>query len=346
MTKKIILAVAVGVFAGVVGRVALRADARPAGGEAAPGGGGAAEVVSANGTVEGARPEVALRPEVAGTLTAVYARENAVVTAGQVVAELSNAAQKAQVALAEAELAVALQSLKKLEAGERAPVIRRALAEVESRERASRFARADWDRAERSARGISAGDLDAARTRLDLARADLDKARAELALLEEGSRSEDVAAARAQVQVHEAKLHAAEAGLAKTRLRAPSGGRVLQVLTEPGEMASPTSPQPVLIMADLSRRRVRAFVEEYDVARVAVGQAATVTADGLPGQSFPGRVAVVLPRMGKRAPQSDAAAEMKDVYYREVLIDLAGGEELPLNLRVQVRIEAGERAPR
>jgi hypothetical protein len=37
---------------------------------------------------------------------------------------------------------------------------------------------------------------------------------------------------------------------------------------------------------------------------------------------------------------------MKDVYYREVLIDLAGGAELPLNLRVQVRIEAGERAPR
>ena len=105
-------------------------------------------------------------------------------------------------------------------------------------------------------------------------------------------------------------------------------------------MASPTSAQPVLIIADLSKRRVRAFVEELDVARVEAGQAATVTADGLPGRTFTGKVAVVLPRMGKRAPQSDAPNEMKDLYYREVLIDLDAGEELPTNLRVQVRIQA------
>jgi hypothetical protein len=43
--------------------------------------------------------------------------------------------------------------------------------------------------------------------------------------------------------------------------------------------------------------------------------------------------------MGKRAPQSDAPGEYKDVYYREVMIDLEGPEELPINLRVQVRIE-------
>ena len=65
-----------------------------------------------------------------------------------------------------------------------------------------------------------------------------------------------------------------------------------------------------------------------------------MTADGLPGQSFTGKVAVILPRMGKRAPQSDAPNEMKDLYYREVLIDLDAGDELPTNLRVQVRIQA------
>jgi hypothetical protein len=54
-------------------------------------------------------------------------------------------------------------------------------------------------------------------------------------------------------------------------------------------------------------------------------------------------VAVVVPRMGKRAPQSDAPNEMKDLYFREVLIDLDAGTELPTNLRVQVRIQA--RAP-
>jgi multidrug resistance efflux pump len=104
-------------------------------------------------------------------------------------------------------------------------------------------------------------------------------------------------------------------------------------------LAGPTSAQPILILADLSRRRTRAFVEELDIAKVKVGQRALVTADGYPGKEFPGYVSVVVSRMGKRAAQSDAPGEYKDVYYREVLIDLDQGDELPLNLRVQVRIE-------
>ena len=44
--------------------------------------------------------------------------------------------------------------------------------------------------------------------------------------------------------------------------------------------------------------------------------------------------------MGKRAAQSDAPGEYKDVYYREALIDLDAGEELPIDFRVQVMIRA------
>jgi multidrug resistance efflux pump len=338
MKKTIVLAVVVGVVAGVGGRLALRSDAGPQASDATSS--AAPELVSANGTVEGAHPEVPLRPEVAGILTTLAARENEVVKKGQVVAEVSNQSQKAQVALAKAELAIARENLRKLEAGERTQVRKRAKAEEEARAAAYRLALADWDRAQNAAGGVSAADLDAARTKLNLAKTDWDKAKADLALIQEGTREEDVAAARAQVEVAEAKLQVAEAELAKTRLLAPSDGKVMQVFAEQGELACPTSTQPVLIVADLSKRRVRAFVEELDVSRVEVGRPAAVTADGLPGRTFEGRVAVVLPRMGKRAPQSDAANEMKDLYYREVLIDLADADELPTNLRVQVRIQA------
>jgi multidrug resistance efflux pump len=115
----------------------------------------------------------------------------------------------------------------------------------------------------------------------------------------------------------------------------------LQVYAEPGEAVGPTSAQPVMLLADLSRRRVRAFIEELDVARVQVGQKAVVTADGLPGKEFTGTVALVLPRMGKRAPQTDAPGEYKDVYFREVLIDLKQADQLPTNLRVHIRVAAG-----
>jgi multidrug resistance efflux pump len=337
MKKLILMGVVLGGLAGAGGLLALRGNAGARGVDTSAV--ATADLVAANGTVEGRRPEVALRPEVAGILKTLCVREGDAVARGQVVAELSNESQKAQVTLARGELAVARQQFKKLEAGERTQVIARARAAEAAKAAAYHLAQDNWERTQRSAQAMSASDVDDVRTRLSLARADWDMAKADLALALEGSRAEDVAAARGQVDVAEAKLHAAEAELAKTRLTSPTSGQVLQVFAEPGEMASPTSAQPVLIVADLSRRRVRAFVEELDVARVEVGCRATVTADGIPGKTFTGQVALVLPRMGKRAPQSDAPNEMKDIYYREVMIDLDGGDELPTNLRVQVRIQ-------
>ena len=63
-----------------------------------------------------------------------------------------------------------------------------------------------------------------------------------------------------------------------------------------------------------------------------------VTADGFPGKKFHGKVTMVIPRMGRRALQTDEPGEYKDLYFREAMIDMEEGAELPLNLRVQVRI--------
>jgi hypothetical protein len=93
-----------------------------------------------------------------------------------------------------------------------------------------------------------------------------------------------------------------------------------------------------LQFADLSRWRVRAFVEELDAARVQPGQSAVVTCDSMPGWEFKETVREVLPRMGKRNPETDAPDKYKDVYYREVLIDVVEGSELLLDLQVRTRI--------
>ncbi len=62
-----------------------------------------------------------------------------------------------------------------------------------------------------------------------------------------------------------------------------------------------------------------------------------------PARNFPARSTLVIPRMGKRAPQTDQANEYKDMYFREVLIDLESTADLPVNLRVQVRVDTSER---
>ena len=296
--------------------------------------------VAANGVVEGARPEVAFRPEVAGILAAVHVHENQEVTRGTVLAELSNETQKAEVALAVAELAIAKARLERLRNGERRER-RLAVAAAEQAKRATyQQTKVDWERTHKlvESRSTSREQGDRDYFTMLRAQAEWDEAAAEKALVEAPERPEEIAAGEGQVAADQARLRLAEAALAKTRLLAPTDGRILQVNAEPGEVAGPNTTEPILLMADLSKRRVRAFVEELDAARVKAGQPAQVTTDGLPGKVFTGTVSEVMPRMGRRGLQTDNPGEYKDIYYREVLIDLDAGAELPLNLRVQIRI--------
>jgi RND family efflux transporter MFP subunit len=246
------------------------------------------ESVTANGFTEGARRELAFRPEVAGTLRTIAVSVNQDVHKGKLLVELENASHQAKVQQAEAS--------------------------VKSREAEHDRARDAFERARRGGTGVvSPQDLKQVEMAQVRAKADWDFARAEWRL--------------------------AQAELAKTRLAAPWDGRVLEIYDEPGAQVGPASRQPVLILADVSRRRVRAFVEELDALRVKEGQRVVVTVDSLPGKDFTGKVsAAVLLRMDQAAPHSDAPGEYLDIYHRPVLIDLDDGTELPLNLRVKVTI--------
>jgi multidrug resistance efflux pump len=348
LKRTILPVVVVGSLAGVSGFVALRAYGEQTGRQA-PAAPAPTPVprIAANGTVEGARPEVAIRPEVVGTLAAVHVREGQDVAAGAVLLELRNESQRHQVSLAQADLDLAKAQLDRLKNGEM-PEKRRSLAAVaQSKRTLYEQAKIEAERSQQLAgsRSASREQIDRDRFRMLQAQADWEQAAAEHALVEAPARADEVAAAKARVAAAEARLRLAEAELAKTRLLAPTAGRVLQRYAEPGEMAGPASAQPVLLLADLTRRRVRAFVEELDAVRVRPGQKAVITADGLPGRELKGTVALALPRMGRRAPQSDAPGEYKDLYFREVLVDLDQAEDLPLSLRVQVLIsvESSER---
>jgi multidrug resistance efflux pump len=190
----------------------------------------------------------------------------------------------------------------------------RAEAQLRRREADAERVRDTYERLHRSKSAASAADMVQARFAFQGANTDCDIARAE--------------------------LRQARAEMAKTRLVAPWNGRVLRTYVEPGTLVGPGNSQPIALLADVSRRRVRAFVEELDALRVREGLRAVVSVDGMPGKEFTGRVsAEVLLRMDRDGPRSDAPGEYQDVYHRPVLIDLDGGQELPLNLRVQVRIQ-------
>jgi multidrug resistance efflux pump len=296
--------------------------------------------VSANGVVEGARPEVKLRPEVAGALAIVHVHEGQQVARGTLLAELRNEAQKQRVLLARAERDKARAALEKLRNGERREKRQAVAAQEKAKKTRYLNAEADFRRTHRAGvgRAVSQQEWDADYYTVQRSKAEWEEAKSELDLIEAPPRTEDLANAEAELAAAEARYGLAQSELAKTRVLAPGPGRIMHIYAEPGEMAGPDSSQPILIMADLSVRRVRAFVEELDAVRIRPGQKASVTVDGLPGKEFRGAVSTVFPRMGKRAPHSDAPGEYKDVHFREVLIDLDAADELPLNLRVSTRI--------
>lgn len=293
--------------------------------------------VTAQGITEGSRPEVALRPEVVGIIARLCVEEDQEVQRGDLLVELDNGVQKADVELARARLEEARSSRERLQNGERQEQRDAAAADVKHKQAVLRLARVIHERSRRS--GVAAAEqLEREGYAALQAEAECQKAQAERALVEAPPRAEDLAAATARFRAAAAQLRRAEAELARTQLRAPSPGRILRIYQEPGTLVRPDTAQPILLLADLSRCRVRAFVEELDAFRVRIGQAAVVRADGLPGRDLAGRVKTVLPRMGKRAPASDDPDEYRDVYHREVVIEMEAGVALPLNLRVRAWI--------
>ena len=299
-----------------------------------------ADRVTADGVVEGFRPESSLRPVVAGTLATINVKENQEVKKGDLLAELRNETQVLQVTLATAELSIARARLSRVVNGER-PEKRKAFASIQEAKVVA-YKRAKgalertqvlWDKHQ-----ISRDEYDRDYFAAEHARAEMEEAAADRATIEAPARPDEVLENEANVAAARARLELALAELAKTKLLAPTPGRILRVFAEPGEVAGPTTPQPVLLMADVSRIHVRAFVEELDANRVRNGQEATITADGLPGKHLPGKVIEIAPRMGRRAPQTDSPGEYKDLYYREIIIEPEGAESLPLNYRVQARI--------
>ena len=260
---------------------------------------------------------------------------------GTLLAELQNRSQIYQVALSAAEVAIARAQLERLRNGQRAEK-RKAMAAIEEAKRALlQQAKATYSHSQtlRERQAVGKEEHDRDYLTMVRAQAEFDQAAAERAAVNAPARADEVAAAEGHVAAAEAKLRLDEAELAKTRILAPFDGQILRIYAEPGELAGPATIQPVLLFADTSSRRVRAFVEELDSARVCVGQPAVATADSFPGREFLGKVALVAPRMGKRVLQSDEPGEYQDLYFREVVIDLAAGTELALNLRVQAHIQ-------
>lgn len=137
---------------------------------------------------------------------------------------------------------------------------------------------------------ISKAVLDKAQAVFDATGQQVKSAQAQLAVGEAQVRNGE-----AQVKQREAQLSQAKVDLERTMIRAPVDGIVVKKSVEPGQTvaASLQAPELFVIAQDLREMQVEASIDEAEVGRVRVGQAASFTVDSFPGRTFSGTVSQV-----------------------------------------------------
>ncbi len=226
---------------------------------------GAAASVTANGYVV-ARTHAAVSAKLAGRLAELKVSEGSVVRLGEVIARLESADYAAQVAQADAGLAMARAEL---------------IESTALRDQLLREAKRVGD--------IHAGNPDlVSQEQVESSRSAADQAEAR------------VDANTARVQSAEAARRFAEANLEATVIRAPFGGTVLRKEAEVGEVVAPSvggglTRGAVVTMADLNTLEVEVDVNESYIGRISKGQQARITLDAYPDTGFRGAVRQVVP---------------------------------------------------
>jgi len=339
MKRRTLIITGTALAALLIAKATMHPHAQPAG--AKPATAVTSGVISAAGRVEPVSEEVKIGAELPGKLRQVLVDEGDHVRRGQVIAILNNDDYSARIQSQRAEIAMREAELNRVVNGSRQQERSEAQASVREADAVLSNARAEMQRRESLFRSgdISRSDFERTEREFNVAKARYDAVVQRHAFVDADARDEDRARAQASLSLAHAQLREAEAMLAKTVVRAPMDGVILRRHLRAGETVSDKPEFPIFTMADDSILRVRVDVDETDVARVAVGQAAWFTADAFGDRKFAGHVVRVGEQLGRKRVRTDEPTERIDTKILETLVQLDGHPPLPVGLRVDSYIQ-------
>ena len=174
-----------------------------------------------------------------------------------------------------------------------------------------------------------------AESEVERARALWEKAVGSRAAFDKAER--DVETARARRATAAATVARLEAVLAKTRILSPIDGVVIARHAQPGETLE--AGMKIVTVADLSRTRIEAELDEFDAGRVRLDDAVRVTAEGYDGAAWRGKVEEIPDAVVGRRLKPQDPGKPEDT--RVLLVKIALLEPTPLKLgqRVEIRID-------
>jgi HlyD family secretion protein len=297
-----------------------------------------AVVAASEGRVEGNTENIPVAAAIDGVIREVRVKEGQKVLAGDILAEIGCDDLSAQIRSLEAAAESARQVRTRVLRGSRDEERRAA-------ERETQAAQALADEAEKRSHRmnelvkdvVARADADTAERDFHNTRASLEAAKEREKLAKAGPLPEEVAKADADVVDAEQRLRSTIARKEKCSIKAPISGTVLRVHLKAGEAFSTIMPKPIFTIADVSRFRVRAEIDERDLGSVRLGQKAAIHAEGFPDSPIIGQITWLAATMGRKTALSTNPAEKTDRDIREALIDFEPGDRtLVVGLRVTV----------
>ncbi len=275
----------------------------------------------------------------------ILVQEGDRVTKGQVLGTLEMERLKASVEVAEARVQAQKHVVERMQNGSRPEEIEQARANVQASIADSANARRIYERLKITAgKGASSQqDMETAKANLDVAEAKLrvNQKALDLALL--GPRQEDKAEAKAVLRANEGDLAVLKQQLAWATLLSPTDGVVQNRILEPGEMASPQ--RPVLNIAIIDPKWVRAYVPEPDLGRIHLGMRALVFSDSYPKKKYDGWVGFISP-IAEFTPKSVETTELRTSLVYEIRIFVTDpADELRLGMPATVKVPLTQAAP-
>jgi HlyD family secretion protein len=267
---------------------------------------------------------------VGGRVVRVHVDEGQQVVAGQTLVTLEAETIDRQIAEQQAAIATAQAQLAKVVAGPRDEEVRKAAAIAANDERERRRIHALY------AAGIVAKQLaDDAGTKATSSAEDL-------RALREGTREEDITAARAAVEQQEKRLQSLMKQHEETVVHSTVTGTIQSFGLRPGDLVAPN--QTVAEILEPRELWVRVYVPETLLGLVRVNMPVRVRVDTWPDVWFRGRVATVASQ-GEYTPRNvqTRAQRAEQVFGVKVLVDpdarLKPGMAAEVDLGVEGRVE-------
>ncbi len=246
--------------------------------------------VQGNGRIEAEQVEIA--PTIAGRVANVLAAEGGMVTTGDVLAEMDIDELAAALDRAKAEVALTRQTKAEAE------------ALVLQRQSEQRRAQQELERATALLAGqnISETVFEERETIQQVAAAVLGAAKAR------------VATAESRIAAAEAEMRRIEAQIEDSSLLAPTPGRVLYRLAEPGEVVG--AGEPILTLLSLENVYMEVFLPAREAGLLPIGAEARIVLDVLPEFAIPAYVSFVSPEAQFTPKQVETLDEREQLVFR------------------------------